>query len=395
MSQLKYWIWLSMKDRLRASLKSAAYRQFDTLEELYYADKRELRQIDGIEDRDIAELMNKDMDSVERVLEQCERGGIQILTMQDAIYPSRLKNIPDPPLVLYYKGRMPAFDEEVAIAVIGTRTPTPYGLSVAETISYDIAKGGGYIVSGMARGLDSQAAIGALKAGKPTAAILGGGVDVIYPPENERLWGDIVAAGVVISEYVPGAEPMGRHFPERNRIISGLSCGVLVVEAGERSGTAITAAHASEQGRDLFAIPGAINAPMSVGTNALIRDGFAKLTVCAADVLEEYAHSFASKIVSPSRRRAVSDEAEPETREIKPATPVERKIDPKKLAELPENRQKILALLNSGPMYLDDIVDGSGMDAATVLGEVTMLVLDGFLKELAGKRYAPGEKLLV
>lgn len=395
MSQLKYWVWLSQKERITAHTRAELLLHFDTPRDIYFADANELKHVPGLTKRDIDLLLDKDLDPAERVLEKCDMGNISIMTMQDAAYPLLLKNSPDAPALLYYKGRMPAFDEEIGIAVIGTRSPSGYGLSIADQISYDIARGGGYIISGMARGLDSAAHRGALRAGKPTAAILGCGVDVVYPPENRELYHDIVAAGVVISEYPPGSEPAHWHFPERNRIISGVSLGVLIVEAGAKSGTLITARHAEEQGRDIFAVPGSINAPMSVGTNAIIRDGYAKLVVCAADVLCEYEHYRPAKILRPTTEPGIGPVPPAEPVKAAPAHPVDRKLDKKKIEEFSAERQKILLALTDGPKYLDDIVEASGMETNRVVAEITMLVLEELVVELAGKRYAPGEKLLV
>ena len=393
MSQLKYWVWLSQMERLKAHKRTQLLLHFETLEHLYYADERELKGVPGLDEQDIKLLLNKELYGAERILEKCAMGNISIMTMQDAAYPSLLRNIPDPPALLYYKGHMPSFDNEIGIAVIGTRSPSGYGLSVAERIAFDIAKGGGYIVSGLARGLDSQAHVGALKAGKPTAAVLGCGVDVVYPPENRSLYEDIAMAGVLISEYPPGSGPEPWHFPERNRIISGLTLGTLIIEAGEKSGTLITARHAYEQGRDLFAIPGAINAPMSTGTNALIRDDYAKLVTCAADVLCEYENYRAIKLPEPSREPAVGDlpEPEPKLAPLKEAAV----FDKTKIKELPELHQKILLFLGDKPKHIDDIIEETGLEPSRANAEITMLLLEDFIEELAGRRYKLGKKVLI
>lgn len=193
--------------------------------------------------------------------------------MQDAAYPGRLKNIYDPPCLLYVKGRLPVFDEELAVAVVGTRDCTPYGVACAEKLGYGLTCGGAVVVSGLAKGIDAAATRGALRAGGVTVGVVGNGLDIRYPYESGYLYEDVAAAGALLSEYPPGARPAKAHFPARNRILSGLSAATLVVEAPERSGALITAGTAMEQGREVFAVPGPIDAPASAGCNRLIQDG--------------------------------------------------------------------------------------------------------------------------
>jgi len=412
MAQLKYWMWLSCKNGISPSKKALLLNHFGTLENMYYAESAEYRGVAGLNEKDVAVLTDKGYDEAERVLGRCDELGIKLMTIQDADYPDRLKNIDVPPLLLYYKGNMPAFDEEIAIAVIGTRSCTAYGELYAEKLSFEIARGGGYIVSGMARGLDSRANLGALKAGKPTAAVLGCGVDVIYPPENRNLYMDIVAAGVVISEYPPGTEPYGSNFPARNRIMSGLSLGVLVVEAPEGSGALITANHAIEQGRDVFAVPGALNMPASEGSNALIRDGEAKLVMTAWDVLSEYTAVYPHKIAAGKERadkvtlvpEKISSEAAKKT-EIPAAVALERENSAetaekfkKKLEsaikDFTETRQKIILTIVDAPKHVDDIIEVSGLEAREVMSELTIMELDGITTELPGRRFSINSEFL-
>ena len=199
--------------------------------------------------------------------------------MQDADYPVRLRNIFEPPSLLYVKGQLPVIDEEVAVAMVGTRKASPYGVEAAEKIAYGLSRQGAVVISGAAAGVDSASHRGALRAGGKTIAVLGNGLDVVYPAENEWLYRDIAASGALISEYPPGTAAESWHFPVRNRIISGLSLATVVVEAPEKSGALITANTALEQGRDVFAVPGPIDAPMSRGCNRLIADGAG--TCCA------------------------------------------------------------------------------------------------------------------
>ena len=272
MAALKYWVWLTALPGLSNRSRLLLLERYGSPEDVYYADPEELAQVEGLTPGQAALLADKSLSRADRILADCARGDMFLLTMQDAAYPARLRDIFDPPVLLYGKGSLPLFDEEAAIAVVGTRSCTPYGLRCAHQMGYELARQGAVVVSGMAKGIDGAAMRGALQAGGFTAAVLGGGVDVVYPAENRRLYEDIAATGVLLSEYPPGTEPLPGHFPVRNRIISGLGLAALVVEAPVRSGALITAHAALDQGRDVFAVPGPIDAAASVGCNRLIRD---------------------------------------------------------------------------------------------------------------------------
>ena len=295
MAALKYWVWLTTLPGLTDSSKTLLMEHFSSPEDVYYAREEALWQVDGLKKEQAVLLENKSLAMADRVLADCARKNIFIVTMADALYPERLRNIYQPPLLLYGKGAMPLFDEEAAVAVVGTRSCTPYGIHCAEKLGYELTQQGGMVVSGMAKGVDAAAMKGALRFGGFTCGVLGGGVDVVYPAENRRLYEDIAATGVLLSEYPPQAEPEAWHFPVRNRIISGLSVAVAVVEAPERSGALITAENAIEQGRDVFAVPGPIDAPNSAGCHRLIREG-AGLAACGWDILGEYESRFPHKL---------------------------------------------------------------------------------------------------
>ncbi len=226
------------------------------------------------------------MSQAEKIIETLKKLNITVMTIHDKEYPENLKNIYAPPALLYLKGKIPCFKDITWLAMVGLRNATTYGKKIAERLSYKLASRGIIIVSGMARGIDTAAHKGAIKADKKTVAVLGCGVDVVYPKENNKLMEDIVMNGAIISEYLPGTQPNRPHFPARNRIISGLSDATIVVEAGKRSGALITADFALEQGRDVFAVPGNIDSFASEGTNHLIQQG-AKLITCIDDILEE------------------------------------------------------------------------------------------------------------
>ena len=224
MAALKYWVWLTTLPGLGERAKLQLLAHFGSPEEIYFAPEGELLLAEGITKLQAALLADKSLDRAEKVLEDCARDGQFLLTMDDAGYPARLRNIYDPPLLLYGKGSLPLFDDEVAVTVVGTRDCTPYGVRAASQLGYELARQGALLVSGMAKGIDGEALKGALRAGGFTAAVLGGGADVVYPAANRRLYEDIAATGVILSEYPPGTEPRGDHFPVRNRLLSAESC---------------------------------------------------------------------------------------------------------------------------------------------------------------------------
>ena len=272
MASLKYWLWLTGR-KLSGPLKLALLDRFGEPDRIYYGEKEEYSLIEGITRAAVASLEDKSMDEADRILGDCQRLGLRILTLRDAEYPERLRTVYNPPLLLYVQGRLPLFDEEVAVAMVGSRKASPYALEMGEKLAFQMAGLGAVIVSGLAAGGDAAAHRGALRAGGFTAAVIGGGHDILYPRENRRLYEDIGARGVILSEYPPGTEHMGRHFPVRNRIISGLSLGVVVTEAPEQSGALITASRALDQGRDVFVLPGQAGDWHCAGSNRLLRDG--------------------------------------------------------------------------------------------------------------------------
>ena len=260
MSALKYWLWLTRLPGLHNQTRLLLLRHFGTPENVYFAEPPELSLVEGLDRQQAAILSNRSLDAAERILERCQRLNIDLLTLQDANYPNRLRNIYDPPCLLYVRGHLPPLDEEIVISAVGTRKCTPYGVACAERIGYGLATGGAIVASGLARGIDSAVIRGALLGGGMTLGLLGNGLDVVYPRENYGLYEDVAATGALISEYPPGTEPLPGNFPLRNRILSGVSVGTLVVEAPLRSGALITASRALEQGRDVFAVPGPIDA---------------------------------------------------------------------------------------------------------------------------------------
>lgn len=393
---LKYWLWLAELPGLKNQSRLALLRHFGSPEDVFFADREELRLAEDVP-RDQAELaLNRDLTAADRILADCQRLGQRIMTIQDAEYPQRLRNIFDPPLVLYVKGRLPAIDEEAAIAVVGTRSCTPYGIASAERLSQELASCGAVVVTGLAKGVDSAAARGALRAGGTVVGVTGNGLDVYYPWESRDLYDDVAAAGALISEYPPGSEPERRHFPARNRIMSGLSLAALVVEAPERSGALITASLALDQGRDVYAVPGPISAPASVGCNRLIRDG-AGLAAEGWDILRDYEARFPDKLRPageipqwtplPTRRRSAPKpppraEARPE--EAPKEEPL-RTVSPEGLTD--DQIALLRALGPEDPVQVDDLIQITGIPARRVSSALTLLEIDGCVQQHGGKRY--------
>ena len=385
MSALKYWLWLSNLRGLGNQTRLSLLRRFPSPEEIYYADGGELLLTEGIRREDADILADKGLDTAEKILAECSRLDIRILTIQDAEYPGRLKNIYDPPILLYVKGRIPAFDEEPAIAVVGTRDCSPYGVACARKLGHGLAKGGAIVVSGLARGIDAESQHAALRAGGFTVGVVGNGLDIAYPPSSRYLYEDVAASGLLLSEYPPGTEPAGRHFPARNRIISGLSVATLVVEAPEKSGALITAEAALEQGRDVFAVPGPIDAEGSRGCNRLIRDG-AGLAADAWDILREYEHRFPGKLHCDEAKEDAPKEGfdSPERKEAKPVLPSIQADT----SGLTDDQMALLRILSDEePSLVDDLIDQSNIPTRRVLSALTVLEIEGHVAQHPGKRY--------
>ena len=255
--------------------------------EAYAATEKELSKRLSAYSPAIAGLLNKDLSEAHRIYDFCSSHGISILTYGDIAYPARLRTIQNPPLLLYYVGELPSFNRRLCIGVVGTRKMSEYGKRMAYKISYELASAGVVVVSGMALGCDGIAAAGAIGANGATVAILGSGIDMIYPKEHSALMEEIARHGVVMTEYPPGTPPQGKNFPIRNRIISGLSEGAVAVEGDAKSGAMLTIAHAVKQGRKVFAVPGNVGEVSASGTNELIRTG-ATVALSAGDILESF-----------------------------------------------------------------------------------------------------------
>lgn len=389
---LKYWVWLA-ELRISNLFRLALLRHFGTPENVYFADEGEILLTEGVTKEQAEHLRDHDLRIADRILADCQRLDQRILTIQDAEYPSRLKNIYDPPFLLYTKGRLPAIDEEAVIAVVGTRSCTAYGEKHALQMGYGITSGGGIVVSGLAKGVDALATRGALNAGGVTLGVVGGGLDVQYPWENRGLYEDVAAVGALLSEYPPGTRHEGWHFPVRNRILSGLAVGTLVVEAPGVSGALITANTALEQGRDVFAIPGPIDGAASVGCNRLIQDSAAALVTEPWDVLREYADRFPEKLRPEAVREAPEVPGYRARQERRAAVKKEppRPVFPAfRLADsgLTDDQMALLRVLPAEePALADDLIETTGIPTRRVLSALTVLEISGLVRQHSGKRY--------
>lgn len=356
---LMAWIRLNIAEGIGIARKLELLRMVKTPEAIFDMGSKEWIGLGlRLDQADLLLCEEKLMESA-GILESCERKGIRVIPIDDGEYPELLRYIHDPPLVLYVRGVIP---RGVCFGVVGSRKATGYGMDAAFRLSKQLAGEGCIIVSGMARGIDTAAHTGALHAGGQTIAVLGCGPDQAYPPENRGLMDRISKSGAVISEYPPGVKPQTYHFPVRNRIISGICIGVLVVEAGQKSGSLITAQAALDQGREVFAVPGNINHHNSLGTNRLIREG-AKLVLSAGDILEEIPWSLAA--LPMHERNAVT-----------------------KADEITREEGLILQILRAEDLYHDQIAEKTGFPGHTLFAALLQLEIKGLVRKDLTGRYA-------
>ncbi len=413
---LVHWIWLAHRPGVPDWMKAELMRHFSDPEDVYFAEKGAFSHIEGMTRDMVKALQDRDLKPCEKILADAMTAKLHILTYRDAGYPTRLKHISDPPLVLYYKGTLPDFDAQPVIGLVGTRKASAYGLTAAKKLGGEIARCGGLIVSGIASGIDAMAMGSALSAGGTVVGILGTGADMVYPAQNRGLFRDTEAFGCLISEFPPGTPPYKWNFPRRNRIISGMSCGVLVVEAPEISGSLITARHALEQGRDVFVVPGNVDQPGFVGSNQLLKEG-AILASCGWDVMCEYEAQFPGKVCKdtrPSRQRAYPDEVaragetdeKPRKVAQKPtvpqAKPTKKEKSNKKvvdngggptysdvnkdLSKLSPLERSIVEALSGGEQLVDAVIAKVDQPSGKVSAALTMLAIRGYVKKLPGNR---------
>lgn len=406
MSKRVYWLWLASKPDLDAAVIHKLTQSFGTPEFLYGAERDVLLSA-GLPKRQTDALCDKDLSQAEHILRVCEEKKIIILTIEDSAYPDMLREIDDPPPVLYIRGTLPDLDQSPAIAIVGTRSCSAYGLRMAERFGAALAKAGFTIVSGMARGIDTAAHRGCLKAGGKTIAVLAGGVDICYPKGNEYLMGDIMLSGAVISENPPGTASEGFRFPIRNRIISGLCAAVLIVEAPARSGALISARLAFEQGREVFAVPGALDAAGSVGCNQLIRDEVARIATQPMDLVHGLAHLLRTEPQEALIRKVwlrelggygslpAPEPVKPYRIERSPAKP-KREHKPESKVETVDTTQKklpdtldgterqVAEAIAQGADTVDAISERTGLPAAEIASALILLEISGIVIQKAG-----------
>ena len=414
---LLHWIWLAHRPGLTDRAKVQLLQHFSDPEDIFFAAKDAFDHMEDLTEEAKKSLRDKNLTEAEEILDACRRENLHILTYRDAAYPVRLKNIADPPVVLYYKGTLPDFDGCPVIGVVGTRKASAYGMQTAKRMGYQIGRCGGIVVSGMASGIDSMAMSGALTAGQRVIGVLGCGADVVYPVSNRSLFADVERYGCILSEFAPGTPPLKWNFPKRNRIISGLSCGVLVVEAPEKSGALITARQAADQGRDVFVVPGNIDIPSFVGSNRLLRDGAIAVS-SGWDILSEYQAQYPDKIhpentpatqtVYPDELQKVASQVDRpipdrEKKAAKPAKKENLKKESQKkaidkvpsgpyidlndtLSKLSPDEQAIVTAVRDGERLVDDVIAETGMTTGKLLATLTMLELKGIIRRHPGKR---------
>lgn len=369
---MKHLIWMAETSGLTAAKAHRLLSRLESAEAVWKLKADEAARICELNSEEKRQFANKSLARAEDIMGKCKKANIQIMGIFDPAYPGRLKNIYDPPLVLYILGRLPEMFASPSVAIVGHRDATPYGLAAAEKLGYQLSEAGFIVVSGMAKGIDGASHKGALKGQTPTVAVFGTAIDQVYPFENIGLFRQILQSGAVISEYPPGTKAQRWFFPQRNRIISGLCLGTIVVEAGRKSGSLITAGLAVDQGRDVFAVPGSINAASSVGANELIKTG-AILISGAQDVIEHYRPLYgfpkakaadADKTAGPSSIRGAF-KAEVKPQRAKTGDPVLDSI--------------------GGKTHVDDIVRQADLPEHQVLARLTVLELEGRVRQLAGK----------
>ena len=356
-SELKYWIAFNRVRRVGRARVAMLEAHFGSLSEAWGASSAQLQQA-GLDRRTAATAArSRSRIDPDAEMERVQQAGVTALTWHDDGYPPRLKEIYDKPPVLYVKGEILPEDER-SLAVVGTRRPTAYGREVARQVTSDLAQNGLTIVSGLAKGVDGIVHRAALEAGARTIAVMGSGLDVMYPREHGELASQIAENGAVVTEFPLGTRPDSQNFPRRNRIISGMSLGTLVAEAPESSGALLTARHALEQDREVFCIPGSILAPNSRGGNRLIRDSAAKLVTCADDIIEELN-----------------------------LTTIEYQIELAAFFPEDEAQAAVLKYVTFDPIHIDEIIRNSSLASSTVSGALTMMELRGLIRQVGGMNY--------
>lgn len=379
----RFSIWFSLVRGLKDEYIRALEAAFGTAENIFRASKEDITDvIPQARGMVLDDLFNKDLKRAEKICRDSQLIGSRVIGIMDDDFPELLRQIPDPPLILYVKGTLPDVDRHMTLGMVGQRKATPAGLKHAGEMAYAFSRSGVIVVSGMAAGVDSASHVGALDGGSPTIAVFGTGIDGCYPATNADLKRRIIENGAVISEYPPGTVGKAFNFPRRNRIISGLSRGVLVVEARKRSGSLGTAARTLEQNRDLFAIPGPIESDDYAGTNLLIKQGAFAVTE-PSDVLEFYGYR-------PVKEAETYIPAPPE-----PVAPLPKPVPAPTVDDahgdieenIPDGPDRDILLAVREKIHIDDLISKMGMDPAELLSRLTMLEIEGRVVQHPGSFY--------
>ena len=417
---VEHWIWLALTLGPASAHATALAQTLGGARAVYEADARTLDAAGCSARVRGALLAARSLEKARAITADCLKKGYAIVTAADARYPAALRASPAPPAVLYLKGSLPEADA-LCIAMVGTRRITAYGAAAAERLAMGLARAGVRVVSGLAAGVDACAHRGALKGGGNTYAVLGCGLDIVYPAANRALYALIAQHGGLLSEYPPDTPPLPFRFPLRNRIIAGLCAGTVVVEAGAKSGSLITAGMALEAGRDVFAVPGSIFSAMSEGTHRLLREG-AKPACSVADILEEYRLPARKTAMPPvpapqlslfdappqaDSKAPTPDAAKKEAAAARQAAPAEPMLQPPPGADAPaagvpdtgasgaqppgwgltERQRALLALLSASPCHVDELAARAGLPSAQVLAALTVLEIQGLARSVPGRRF--------
>lgn len=378
MQRIRLWLWLTLLSGISSLKISSLLEKFDSVEDIYKAEKQDYAGIPKISEKDAKELSNKNLGRADKIIEMCRKKGIRILTMDSPYYPKNLMHIFDPPYVLYVRCKEKLnLNEHLCVTVVGTRKPTDYGNMVTGMIAENLANEGFTIISGMARGIDSVSHSAALSVGAKTVAILGGGVDVVYPPENKNLMNAIIENGIVMSEFPPGTPPYKENFPKRNRILSALSVATLVTEAPKKSGALITASTAMEQNREVYAVPGDITRKESAGCNSLISELGAKALLNAETIIADFRDCYAD--VLERNKPIIKEEAE-ENKELI--------LYNEKYKELSETEQLILRNMSPVPIHINVIIEKSKISPEELTSKLTLLEISGMVKSHPGMMFS-------
>jgi DNA processing protein len=384
-----YWIWMQQALGYANPKVKDVLKRYGTPMDFYKLLKV-LTKSKNLTLKEIKKAKDASLEDAKLIFEDCKKLGCDIITFDDELYPEDLRHIYNPPCLLYTLGNMPNLNDEVVITIVGSRISTKYGNDLSYEFAYNLSKSGALVASGGAYGIDTMALKGCLESNGTPICVIGNGLDIFYPKENTPLFNEIIKYGVIISEYPPKVSPKRIHFPQRNRIMSGISAGTLVVEAQKRSGSLITANLALEQGKDVFAIPGDIRSELSSGTNSLIKSG-ATPVFDVGDIVDEYIDRYPGKLKLLSDKRqlkAASSKKADFNKNLQIELCRKDNIEDKDFTGVSEKAQSLYKVLNNIPKHIDDISREAEIEICEVQSYLLELELLGFAKPHSGARYS-------